>query len=48
MIKKHGFGCKKRIVHWGYDLLPVWLRVGLIITKAGIRKQTNKHPGCHV
>jgi len=47
MIKKHGFSCKKRIFYWGYDLLPVWLRVGLIITKAGVRKQTSKHPGCY-
>ena len=25
MIKMHGFDYKKRIVHWGYDLLPVRL-----------------------
>ena len=27
MIKKHGVGCKKCIVHWGYALLSVWLRL---------------------
>ena len=47
MIKKHGFSCKKRIVHWGYDLLPVWLRLGPAITKAGVRKQTSEHSGCY-
>jgi hypothetical protein len=42
MIKKHGSGCKKRIVHWGYYLLPVWLRLGPGITKIGGSKQTRK------
>jgi len=36
MIKKHGLGCKKRIVHWGYYLLPVLLRLGSGITKIGV------------
>ena len=49
MIKKYGFGCKNRIVNWGYDLLSVWLRLRPAITKAGVRKQTSKsrQPGCH-
>lgn len=50
MIKKYGVGCKKRIVHWGYGLLSVWLRLRPAITKAGVRKQTSKsrqHTGCH-
>ncbi len=36
MIKTHGFGCKKCIVHWGYYLLPVRLRLGSGITKIGV------------
>jgi len=43
MIKKHGFSCKKHIMYWGYDLLPVRLRPGPAITKAGVRKQTRQH-----
>ena len=35
MTKKHGGGRKNRIFHSGYDLLPVWLRLGPSITKIG-------------
>ena len=36
MTKKHGVGRKNRIFHPGYDLLPVWLRLGSDITKIGV------------
>ena len=42
MITKQGVGCKKRIVQWDYDLLPVRLRLAHGITKTGVRKHTRK------
>jgi hypothetical protein len=47
MIKKHGVGGKNRIVHEGYDLLPVQLRLVAGIKNAGARKHTRKYPDDH-
>jgi hypothetical protein len=47
MTQKQGFGCKKRIAHWGYDLLPLRLPLTPGTTKTGVRKQTRKSPDDH-
>ena len=47
MTQKARVWLQKRIVHWGYDLLSLRLRLVPGTTKIGVRKQTRKSPDDH-
>ena len=47
MTQKARVWLQKRIVHWGYDLLSLRLRLVPGTTKIGVRKQTRKYPDDH-